>query len=261
MNTTHRTLVARRPLTDAELADIFAQIDAATTTVGTLAVTICAVYTALLAGVDRPDLGFGPGQHIDPTEFQIPETQRRAIVAVALNRTQEWGSTAGICVDFVTYLPGTYDDPAVAVPMPDLPDRRPPIHQLHVTREATDVIAANTRYLDQLADAYGHDSTVVRDAASSWHRELTGLLVNSAGGHTLVRADGHRSLLVATASGFSYGIVFHAEPRRCTVPGCLVPLNSDGTPTAPASTTVDSHEHRPSYPPGASEPGVWIAHS
>jgi hypothetical protein len=259
------TPIARRPLTDTELGDVFAEIDAATTPTDTMARTIRAVYTALLDGVDRPGVGFGPGQHIDPNDFVIPDTQWRAIVAVATNRAEEWGSAAELTLDVLNYMPGTYDDPTVATPTPTLPDCRPLIHQLNVTRDAVDVIAANSRYLDDLAAAHGADSLAVRMATATWYRHLTDLLVTNAGGHAVVRADGQRSLHVTTATGFSYGIVFHPHPHpypdQNGGPVSTTDPGTGGTAAATSHTTVDGHGVRLGRDADAPEPGVWVAHS
>ena len=88
------------------------------------------------------------------------------------------------------------------------------------------------------------------------------------GAETSVQRDGPFSLYVTTSSGLVYGVIFHGEPRRCiTTPGCTAVADDD--PHDPATLVwrpgptdaVLPHEHQPSYPAGAPQPGTWTAHS
>jgi len=61
-------------------------------------------------------------------------------------------------------MPAAYDDPTAVVPPLDLPDRRPSHHLLHVSREATDVIAAGNAHIQALSGCYGYGSPQHRRA-------------------------------------------------------------------------------------------------
>jgi hypothetical protein len=88
--------------------------------------------------------------------------------------------------------------PAIAIP-----DRRPSVHLLRITREAVDVIGACARDIADLGTCYGHDSDI----------------------------------------------------------GCKATIRDDGTVHQPNEPTTDDHEHLPSYPVGAPQPGNWSLHS
>ncbi len=252
----------RRALTDPELAGIFDAITAAASTPEVVAATVNGIYTALLADQGHTLDTLPLQQRLDPTEFAIPTCQWKAIAAAATNRADESGTAASVSVNLINVMPSDYDDPTVATPTPDLPDRRPGIHHLRVSREATDVIAACTEHVAALADHFGLDSDLYHRAASSWRWHLTRLFALGRGAETTITAEGHLSLLVTNVSGAIYAVIFHPARRVCTVTGCPAVIGDDGTATAgPARPVVAEHEHQPSYPLGAPTPGEWSAHS
>ncbi|WP_344515768.1 hypothetical protein [Dactylosporangium maewongense] len=165
-------------------------------------------------------------------------------------------------------MPSTYNDPDIAAPDLTVRDYRPDRYRIDVTRQAADEITACEQHLQTLADAYGTDSDRYRSALASWHRHLAGLFSTSRGAETSVQRDGPLSLYVTASSGFVYGVIFHGEQRRCTAPGCPAVADDDPQhPTAviwrpaPTAASVLDHEHQPSYPAGAPQPGIWSAHS
>jgi hypothetical protein len=261
-DTTNTPVIVRRALTDPELADILAEINAATNTVETFTATTYAVYTTMLAGHDLPHVGFGVGQNLDPRQFQIPASQWQAIVTAAINRAQEWGTAADIAVHFANLMPCQYDDPTIPAPALHLIDRRPDTHTLHISREATDVIAACADHVAALGRHYGTDSPIYHAAATSWAQRLAGLFTMTTGALTHISRDGDKSLYVTTSSGLVYGLIFHSTSRRCTVDGCQARLTDDGIAyTTAHDAVIGEHEHRPSYPFDAPQPGTWSIHS
>jgi len=252
----------RRALTDPELAGIFDAITAATATSEVVAATVNGIYTALLADLGHTLDTLPPQQRLDPTEFAIPTCQWKAIAAAATNRADEWGTAASVSVNLINVMPSDYDDPTVPTPTPDLPDRRPGIHHLRVSREATDVIAACTEHVIALGRHFGVDSQPYQRAATSWQWHLTRLFALGSGADTYVTPEGNLSLFISSGSGSAYAVIFHPARRVCTVAGCPAVIGDDGTATTGASRpVVADHEHQPSYPLGAPTPGEWSAHS
>jgi hypothetical protein len=255
---TPTTARVRRALTDTELADIITATTTATSPAQVLVTAITGVYTALLGhGLDS--LG---EQRLDPAGFAIPATQWLAILEAATNCAEQWGTAAQIGLELANRMPSSYDDPTVPAPTLDLPDRRPAVHHLHVHRDAVDVMAACTHYIDDLGQYYGLRSDTYHQAANSWLRQMANLFSLGTGADTTVTADGPLSLFIRTASGLVYAVVFHPTPRVCTVTGCPAVVNDDGSTTTPTGQqSVEDHEHQPSYPLGAPSPGQWHAHS
>lgn len=252
----------RRALTDAELAGIFDAITAATNTGDVLVATINGLYTTLLADLGHTLDTLGPDQRLNPTEFAIPTNQWKAIAAVATNRADEWGTATSTSINLINAMPSSYDDPTVPDPTPQLPDRRPAIHHLRVSREATNVIGACTEHVTALGRQFGLDSDIYQRAAASWQWHLTRLFAMGSGAETSITAEGHLSLLVTNASGFVYAVIFHRDRRVCTVAGCPAVIGDDGTvSTAPTRPVAAEHEHQPTYPSDAPTPGEWSAHS
>jgi hypothetical protein len=252
----------RRALTDAELAGIFDAITAATDTGEVLAATINGVYTALLCDLGHTLDTLGPDQRLNPTEFAIPTCQWKAIAAAATNQADEWGTGASISMNLVNVMPSDYDDPTVAAPTPHLPDRRPAIHHLRVSREATDVIAACTEHVTALGQHFGLDSDIYQRAATSWQWHLTRLFALGSGADTYVTAESPLSLFITNGNRSAYAVIFHRTRRVCTVAGCLATIGDDGTASAtPPRAGVAEHEHQPSYPLDVPTPGQWSAHS
>ncbi len=177
-------------LTDAELAGIFDAITAATDTREVLAATINGVYTALLADLGHTLDALPPNQRLDPTAFAIPTCQWTVIATAATSRADEWGTGASISINLVNAMPSAYDDATVPTPTPHLPDRRPTIHHLRVSREATDVIAACTDHVAALGRHFGQDSDIDQNAATSWLWHLTRLFALGSGAETYITAEG-----------------------------------------------------------------------
>lgn len=253
----------RRALTDAELTAIIARIDAAGSTGDLLAVVIGSVYDALLADVGLSTSTLPDGRQLDPSQFQIPASQWQAITGAVTSRAAEWGTGAQLALELVNVLPGSYDDPTAAVPATPLTDRRPDLLELHVTRDAVDVIAAATAHVQAIAGFYGPASAQYQQASGSWLSALARLLSMAFGAGTRVRRDGALNLVVRTSSGFTYGLIFHGATRWCTAgDGCTATIADDGTAHAPHSTSaVADHSHRPSFPLDAPRPGSWSLHS
>ena len=143
-------------------------------------------------------------------------------------------------------------------------DQRPYVHEMHVTREAVDVIAACNQRVEAIGQAFGYDSDRYRRAEQSWRRQVSTMFGMFFGGESRVTRDGELSLLVVTGGGFVYGLIFHAERRRCTREGCKAVLNDDGkawTYMPDYPTCPEGVEHVPSYPFDAPVPGDWSFHS
>ncbi|GAA2349777.1 hypothetical protein [Dactylosporangium salmoneum] len=253
----------RRPLTETELATIVGRVDAADSTGEVLVAVVGAVYDALLADLGLSTATVPDGQQLDPSRFQIPSWQWQAITGAVIDRAAAWGTGPELAMELITMLPGTYDDPAALAP--DLPrtDRRPDLLQLHITRDAVDVIAAATAHVQALATCYGPGSEQYLTASSSWLAALARLLSMTFGADTHVRRDGNLSLLAHTSSGFTYALVFHGATRRCAAgDGCTAAIADDGIAHAAHATAVlADHEHRPSFPLDAPRPGSWSFHS
>jgi len=252
----------RRALSDTELAGIFDAITAAGNTGDVLVATINGLYTALLADLGHTLDTLAPDQRVNPTDFAIPTSQWKAIAAAATNRADEWGTAPSISINLINTMPSSYDDPTIPDPTPQLPDRRPAIHHLRVSREATDVIAACTEHVTALGRQFGLDSDIYQRAATSWQWHLTRLFAMGSGADTFVTAEGHLSLLITTSSGLVWAVIFHRTRRVCTVAGCPAVIGDDGTISAtPTTPVVAEHEHQLSYPLDAAAPGEWSAHS
>lgn len=243
------TGTVRRPLTSQELADIYAAIAAATNPGNLVVATITATYTPLLASLGRTidTLGSEP---INPNDFAVPSSQWQAVVAVATNRAHEWGAAVDVSLYLVNTMPSSYDDPSIPDPTPEMPDRRPDMHHLHVSRMAIDVIEACADHVTALGLHFGIDSDIYRRAATTWQYHLAQLFSMRFGGETTITADGRMSLLVTAATGHVYGLIFHGTPRTCL--GCGTVITDNGDP---------EHIHQPSYPIDAPQPGEWSAHS
>jgi hypothetical protein len=262
---TAETAGERRAFTDAEISSILHRIDAADSTAGLLTDTIRAVYDTLLSGSGLSMDTLPGGGKLDPALFAIPTAQWQAIVTAVTSRAAAWGTAPELALELINRLPASYDDPTVVAPaaVGALPDRRPTMLELHLTRDACDVIAAATHHIDVLTRFYGWHSHQATRAASSWTAALSRLLSLSFGATTNVRRDGDLSLHISTGSGYVYGIIFHADTRRCLAgDGCTAIIADDGT-TRPQSSAsvVAAHEHQPSFPLDGPHPGSWSLHS
>lgn len=258
--TTYRV---RRALTDAEMTAIRAATDGAGSAAEILTAAVHAVFTALLAPLGESLAGYSADRRLDPAAFAIPQAQWEAIAADCLARADAYGGRMLVAMELINAMPASYDDPSVTVTPTPAVDHRPYEHVLTVSREATDVIAAATRHCAELGRHFGTSSREYQDAAWSWQHNLTRMFSMAFGAQTRISRDGDLSLLVSSATGFTYGIIFHPDRRRCTRPGCKAVINDDGhawtyLPDDPACP--DGH-HTPSYPLDAPQPGTWSFHS
>jgi hypothetical protein len=263
MSTTHPDIAAHRPLTEPELVNILSAIDAADSTRDVYAAVVAGVYDALLADTGRSTATLADGEKLDPSAFEIPSSQWQAVAQAAVGRAAQWGTGAALALQLVNVMPSAYDDPTAVVPVLDLPDRRPYVHELHVSRDAADVIAAASAHVQALADFFGYGSQQHRRAERSWLPRLTQLFSLGMGADTQISRDGELSLLVYTGSGYLYGLFFHADARRCVAgDGCTAVIDDTGTAHVPHSSSVlADHEHVPAFPIDAPRPGQWSVHS
>lgn len=143
-------------------------------------------------------------------------------------------------------------------------DTRPYVHDMHVSREAVDVIQACNERVNQIGLHWGFDSDRYRRAEQTWRRNLSLMFLMSFGADTRVTKDGPLSLFIATSSKFVYGLIFHAEQRACKLDGCKAYANDDGHVwhygTRDNSGVLD-HEHQWDYPLDWPAPGDWSFHS
>ncbi|MDQ1645715.1 MAG: hypothetical protein QOJ50_1899 [Cryptosporangiaceae bacterium] len=251
----------QRALTNTEIQAILAAIENATSTADLLHRAVSTIYDALLTGTGATFAG-ATAHSIRPTGYAIPASQWQAIMRAVTDRAAQWGTGAELGLNLVNLMPSSYDDPAVPAPAVPAADHRPYVHQLHVTREATDTIAACDTHVQALGQHYGHQSEIYTEALTSWHHQLARLFSMNLGAETRISRDGPLSLLVFTGSGFTFGVIFHGTRRRCTTTGCAATI-TDGGAAQPAypGATVAEHEHQPSHPLDAPQPGEWSFHS
>ena len=258
----------RRPLSTAELDVLRHRIDAATGTTELVHAAVTGVLDALLTDLGDSTGNYSPQSPIDPRQYAIPASQWTAIADAAVNRAHAFGTAVELGLSLVNVGPSTYDDPTVPVPDLTVRDYRPDWYRIDVSRQAADEITACDRHLQALGTFFGPDSDVYRTALDSWHRQLANLFSTGRGSVCSVQRDGRFSLYVTASSGFVYGVIFHGQRRCCTATGCSAVADDD--PQDPTSATwrpsrsdapVLDHEHQPSYPIGAPQPGTWSAHS
>ncbi|GGJ89915.1 hypothetical protein GCM10010123_19670 [Pilimelia anulata] len=251
----------RHTYTDPELTALADTVDAASDPIALMAAAITAVYTPLVAAVGGTfalaDYSRGL---IRPADYSIPTVQWEAICAAVALRAEQWGTQVMFALELVAHMPAQHQDPTVPAPKLEIPDRRPLIHQLDVDRDAVDVIAACSRHVQNLADYFGAGSPAHTDALQSWERQLSRLFLMGLGAHSKVRRDGPLSLIVATAAGVTFGLIFHSLRRRCTVSGCAAWIADDGKVSGTRGGPP-GHAHVPNYPLGAPQPGTWRFHS
>lgn len=247
----------RRPFTVEELDRIHTAITTADSPPTLIAAVLSAVFDMLLADTGLRVTDFGSDRPLNPDDYAIPHTQWTAVTAAATSHAARWGTGATVAVELSNRLPDSYDDPHTPDPGWPHPDLRPAVLDLHLDRDATDVVAAAHLHLDALAAHYGPASARHLDALTSWTTAVGMLLRLNLGSPVHVHRDRPLSLLIK-APGLTYAVLFHGQPRSCTMPGCGIRL-----PDEPDTTGIDADgcEHRPSYPYGAPQPGTWTAHS
>jgi hypothetical protein len=263
MNLLAMTTPIQRALTGDELTHILDRVDAAEDTGQLLATVVRAVYDTLLADVGLRLDALPAGQQLDPRQFLIPARQWEAITDAVTARAAAWGTGAQLALDLINVMPSTYEDPDALVPDRPHPDYRPELLELHVTRDAVDVIAAATAHVHAIGDFYGLRSDRYVQAAGSWLAALARLLSMSLGADTRIRRDGNLSLLVHTGSGLTYGLIFHGATRICVAgDNCSAVIADDGTAhTLTPTAALADHVHRPSFALDAPRPGSWSFHS
>jgi len=251
-----------RPLTADEIKVVLAGIDSATSSSDLLHRAVSDIYTALLADTGTTFDSLTAEHRLKATDYAIPSSQWQAIVKAITDRAAQWGTGAQLGLNLVNLMPSTYDDPDVPTPTIPTVDRRPDIHHLAVTREATDVTTACDAHVQSLGDHFGRESQIYLDAFTSWHHQLARLFSMTFGADTRISKDGPLSLFVSTGGGFVFGVLFHGAWRRCTTDGCAAVLGDHGMAYPPYSgAPVMEHEHAPSYPLDAPQPGQWSFHS
>jgi hypothetical protein len=261
MTTTNPTYRVRRALTEHEIGVIVAGIEQASNSAELLGGALRNILNPLLADVGQSIDDFNAEHRLRPSDYAIPSIQWATLAEAITGRAAEWGAGVQVGLELINLGPSTYDDQHVPAPAIAIPDRRPSVHLLRITREAVDVIDACTRHIAGLGSSYGRASDIYREALTSWHHCLPSLFTMNFGADTHISADGDLSLFVSCASGFVYGVIFHGQRRRCTVTGCRATIRDDGTVDQPNEPTTDDHEHQPSYPIGVPQPGNWSLHS
>jgi hypothetical protein len=262
MNLLPMNAAIRRALSLDELAAIIARITAAEDITELLPIVVVAVYDTLLAEVGLSIATLPEGHQLDPRKFLIPARQWEAITGAVTDRATTFGGRPALAMDLINLLPGTYDDPAALVP--DLPgiDRRRDL-DVSLSGDAVEVIAAAGHHVQALGAHYGPGSPQHVTAATTWLAGLAQVLSGSCGPQARVVRDGNLSLMVHTSSGFTFGVIFHGDARRCLAgDGCTALIADDATVHAPYPTaTVAAHDHEPSFPLDAPRPGSWGVHS
>jgi hypothetical protein len=258
--TTYRV---RRALTETELTSVRTAIGGASSAAGILAAALQALFAALLAPLGESLADYSAGRRLDPADFAIPQAQWEAIAQDCMARADAYGSRTQIAMELASIMPASYHDASVTVPPALEVDHRPCEHVLTVSREATDVIAAATRRCAELARHFGDTSREYRHAARSWQHNLAQVFSMTFGAQTRISRDGDLSLLVSSSTGFTYGIIFHPDRRRCTRPGCkaIIRDSGDAWTYAPDDPVCAGGDHVPSYPLDAPQPGTWSFHS
>jgi hypothetical protein len=251
----------KRPLTNDEVARVADAVNGATTSAELITAAVRTIFTALLSDTGARWEDFNPQHRLNPTDYAIPKSQLDALLGVIASRADEWGTSVQLALDLINVLPSWYDDPAIPAPVIPTPDRRPHLHDIHISRDAIDVIADCERHLASLGAYYGQDSDAYRTALAGWHHNLAGLFTMRLGADTRVTVDGQLSLFVTTSSGYVYAIIWHGTRRRCTIAGCHATISDDGAVHPAATANSPQHDHTPSYPLDAPQPGEWTAHS
>jgi hypothetical protein len=255
------TCLVKRPLTAGEIDAVLTAVDAAGSAVEAVEAAMRATFNALLADRGETLAHYTAERPLHPDHYAIPTSQWKAITAAVINRVDEWGASAVVTLDLVNVMPSSYDDPDVPAPQFAKVDRRPPILELRITREATDVIADCEARVEALGDCYGRQSDIYLTALRSWRRQLARLFSMSAGAQSHIAKDGDLSLVVRTSSGLVYGIVHRSVPRTCAADGCGARMGADGAVCSRPGATALDHAHTPTYPLDAPTPGEWSAHS
>lgn len=248
----------QRALTPGEFQAALERITAAASARDVLSAAVYGVLHPLLADDGKTFADIFTHGRIDASGYAIPHSQVQAIVSAAEQRIMQWGNSERTSLLLIAAMPRAYDDPTVTPPSLPQRDWRPPVHELHITREACDVIAACTAHVHALQDHYGGDG-LARTAADTWYTALPFLFRMDLGSDTRIAAAGDLSLTVATGGGMRYTVAFEPTPRVCTDPGCHAVIEDDST--APHATDsirgVLEHEHTPIYPLDSPQPGVW----
>lgn len=234
MSDTDTVGCVHRALTDGEMAVIAAAIDAESTAAELVPATARALY-AVLDGRPWSSAGGEGAGHVplwDRARFALPEAQWLAIAETCIARAEAFGAGVHAALGLHHVMPARYTDPAITVTSRPRKDHRPAMHDLSVTREAVDVIAAASRYCEQLARFFGVGSDEYLDAVRSWQCGLSQVFAMQFGVRTrVVRADELSLTVTSETTGFAYGLHFRPDVR----------------------------EHIPSRTPDAPDPGRWLS--
>lgn len=140
-------------------------------------------------------------------------------------------------------------------------DTRPYRYGFEVTREACDTLAAMRSHVQAIGRDWGQTSPEYAEAAESLARQVTTIFASPWAESTTVVRDGPLSLVVS--GGLTYGVIWHGRKRTCTTDGCHGWIADDGHVTTwdRERAPILEHEHTPSYPITAAQPGSWSFHS
>lgn len=130
-----------------------------------------------------------------------------------------------------------------------------------VTRRAAETIQAMRNHVEKIGTDWGKASPEYQEALDSFARQVSTIFSNPIAPKTTVGKDGDLSLIVS--SGIVFGVIFHGTKRYCTTEECGAYLNDDGHAWTydRERRPVLEHEHVPSYPLDAAQPGTWSFHS
>lgn len=252
--------VVRRPLSASELDTVRERIHGDASGPHELVdAVVTAVFDALLTGQGVTYRDHHDDPLFDRSNYAIPVSQWTAIVTTVTDRAYTWGAATSTGMNLAALLPASYDDPTLSTPLLKPIDVQPHLVHLDISRDATATVASCQQHLVELADAYGTDSDLYRDAAASWSLQLTALISAPPGAHRVLHPDGPLSLYVSTDDAGHYGIVFDPLTRHCTVEGCHAVSTADGQwqPSHPDASVIE-HDHQPSHPADGPQPGRWI---
>lgn len=144
-------------------------------------------------------------------------------------------------------------------------DTRPYTYTFEVTREAVTTISEMREHCIKLGAYWGQRSNECQEALLSFVGQIGMLIGNPLHEKTTITRDGDKSLYVAPTenAGIVFGVIWHGKKRHCTDPECHAWIDNDGTTWtwSTEKAPILDHEHTPSYPLDAPQPGTWSFHS
>lgn len=145
------------------------------------------------------------------------------------------------------------------------PDTRPDRYTFEVTRQATETITAMREHCAKLSRYWGERSKESTEAWISFGNQFATLVGSPLATASSVQRDGDLSLYVSptTGPGIVFGLIWHGRKRTCTTEGCYAWIADDGSTStwSREQAPILEHEHTPSYPLDAPQPGTWSFHS